>query len=230
MQAINHAATALILKRKFPTAPLMGLILATEAIEYLWVGLNVIGVEKTIVDAPMKSVADVHLVHMPFSHSIATSALIAIVVALITFLRGGKAASAVSIAIGLGVFSHIVLDVLVHAPDIAVTPLLGSPKIGTGLYSDLPVPALVLETLWGVFCWYYFRGSKKLLALILALGVSSIPIYSAAINIGEGVLGGHNVIFACVILGQMLATSALVWLFARKKDDQLAASVTASSY
>lgn len=229
MQAINHAATALILKRKFPAAPLMGLILATEAVEYLWVGLNVIGIERTIVDAPMKSVADVHLVHMPFSHSIATSALIAIVVGLVVFLRNGKAASAVSTAIGLGVFSHILLDLLVHAPDIAVTPLLGSPKVGTGLYSDLPVPALVLETLWGVFCWHYYRGSKKLLGLILALGVSSIPIYSAAINIGEDALGGHNVIFAYVILGQMLATSALVWLFAREKDDQMAEPAATSS-
>ena len=65
MQAINHAATALILKRKFPSAPLFGLILATEAVEYLWVGLNVIGIEKTIIDEDMHSVADVHLVHMP---------------------------------------------------------------------------------------------------------------------------------------------------------------------
>ncbi|MBR9653585.1 hypothetical protein IT775_20950 [Thalassobius aquimarinus] len=222
MQAINHAATALILKRKFPSAPLMGLILATEAVEYLWVGLNIIGVEKTIVDTPMKSVADVHLVHMPFSHSIATSVIIAALVGLIVFWRSGKAASAVSIAIGLGVFSHIVLDLLVHAPDIALTPLIGSPKFGTGLYSNLPLPALVLETLWGVFCWYYYRGSKKLLGLILALGAASIPIYSAAINIGEAALSGHNVIFAFVIMGQMVATSALVWIFAREKDDQAA--------
>lgn len=222
MQAINHAATALILKRKFPSAPLMGLILATEAIEYLWVGLNVIGVEKTIVDAPMKSVADVHLVHMPFSHSIATSAIISVLVGLIVFWRSGKAATSVSVAIGLGVFSHIVLDLLVHAPDIALSPLLGSPKYGTGLYANLPVPALIVETLWGVFCWYYYRGSAKLLGLILALGASSIPIYSAAINIGEGALGGHNVIFAFVILGQMIATSTLVWLFAREKTDHVA--------
>ncbi len=229
MQAINHAATALILKRKFPTAPLFGLILATEAVEYLWVGLNVIGVEKTIIDTPMQSVADVHLVHMPFSHSLATSALIALIVGLFVFLRGGKAASAVSIAIGLGVFSHIVLDVLVHAPDIAVTPLLGSPKIGTGLYSGLPVPALILETLWGVFCWYSYQGSKKLLGLILGLGLASIPIYSAAINIGEGALGGHNVVFACVILGQMLVTSALVWIFAREKTEQAVSPASALS-
>lgn len=221
MQAINHVATALIFKRKFPTAPLMGLILATEAVEYLWVGLNVIGVEKTIIDTPMHSVADVHLAHMPFSHSIATNVIISLVVGLIVFWRSGRAATSVSIAIGLAVFSHIVLDVFVHGHDIALLPHLDTPMLGTGLYSDLPVPALILETLWGVFCWYYYRGSKKLLGVILALNATSIPIYSASINIGEGVLGGHNVIFALVIMGQMLATSALFWLFAREKTDQV---------
>lgn len=217
MQAINHAATALILKRRFPSAPLLGLIAATEAVEYLWVGLNVLGAERTIVSEPMRSVADVHLVHMPFSHSIITSLLIALAVGATIWLRGGTAAKSLSLAAFLGVFSHIVLDLLVHAPDIALAPFFDGVKFGTGLYQNLPLPALALETLWGVICWRIYRGSWGLLALILGLGLFSIPLYSTFINIGEGALGGHNVIFSLVILVQMLVTSALVWLLAREK-------------
>lgn len=217
MQAINHAATALILKRKFPSAPLFGLILATEAVEYLWVGLNVVGIEQTIIDEEMLSVADVHLVDMPFSHSIATSALIAILVGLCVLWRGGKAASAVSLAISLGIFSHIVLDLLVHAPDIAIAPFLDGNKYGTGLYSSMPLSALLLESLWGVFCWWFYRGNWKLLGVIMVLGIASIPLYSAAVNVGEALLGGQSTVFAFVILAQMLATSGLVWVFAREK-------------
>lgn len=218
MQAINHAATALILKRKFPSAPLFGLILATEAVEYLWVGLNVIGIEKTIIDDDMRSVADVHLVHMPFSHSVLTSALIAVLAGLAIFWRGGKAASAVAVAISLGIFSHVVLDLLVHAPDIALAPYFDG-KYGTGLYSNLPLPALALESLWGLFCWWIYRGSWKLLGLITALGFASVPLYSAAINVGESILGGQSTVFAIVILVQMIATSSLVWLFARERQE-----------
>lgn len=217
MQAVNHAATALILKRKFPSAPLFGLIAATEAVEYLWVGLNVIGIEHTVIDEGMRSVADVHLVHMPFSHSIITSALIAALVGLIVLWRGGKAMAAVALAISLGVFSHVVLDLAVHAPDIAVAPFVDG-KYGTGLYSNVPLPALALETLWGILCWWMYRGSWKLLGLIVGLGVASIPLYSAAINVGESILGGQSTVFALVILVQMIATSALVWLFARKEQ------------
>lgn len=217
MQAINHAATALILKRKFPSAPLFGLILTTEAVEYLWVGLNVLGIEQTSIDENMRSVADVHLVHMPFSHSIVTSALIAVLVGVAVLWRGGRAASAVSLAVSLGIFSHVVLDLLVHAPDIAIAPFVDG-KYGTGLYANSPLPALVLESLWGVFCWWIYRGSWKLLGLIVALGLASVPLYSTAINIGEAMLGGQSTVFAFVILVQMIATSSLVWLFARESQ------------
>lgn len=221
MQAINHAATALILKKKFPSAPLFSLILATEAVEYLWVGLNVIGVERTVIDEDMRSVADVHLVHMPFSHSVVTSLIIAAAVGMAVLWRGGKAASAVALGIALGVFSHVVLDLLVHAPDIALSPFYDGTKYGTGLYSSLPLPALALETLWGVLCWWIYRGSWKLLGLIVVMGIAAIPLYSVAVNIGEAALGGQSTVFALVILVQMLTTSGLVWLFARKKAEPM---------
>lgn len=227
MQAINHAATALVLKRKFPSAPLFGLILATEAVEYLWVGLNVIGIEQTVIDQEMRSVADVHLVHMPFSHSIITSVLIAALAGFVVLWRGGKAMSAVALAISLGVFSHVVLDLAVHAPDIAIAPFVDG-KYGTGLYANLPLPALALESLWGVLCWWIYRGSWKLLGLIVALGVASIPLYSAAINVGESILGGQSTVFAVVILVQMIATSGLVWLFAREGQQERVANPAAA--
>ncbi|HCP81288.1 MAG TPA: hypothetical protein DIT67_06760 [Octadecabacter sp.] len=217
MQAINHAAAALILKRKFPSTPLLGLILATEAVEYLWVGLNLIGIEQTIIADPMRSVADVHLAHMPFSHSVATSVIIAALVGLLVLWRGGKAWTAIALALSLAVFSHIVLDLLVHARDIVIVPFLGTEKYGTGLYSNVPLVALGLETLFGVFCWWIYRGSWQLLGLIIALALTSIPLYSAAINVGEAALSGQSTVFALVILVQMLATSCLVWLFARQK-------------
>jgi membrane-bound metal-dependent hydrolase YbcI (DUF457 family) len=216
MQAINHAAAALILKRKFPSTPLLGLILATEAVEYLWVVLNLIGIEQTIIADPMRSVADVHLAHMPFSHSVGTSVIIAGLVGLFVLWRGGKARSAIAVALSLAVFSHIVLDLLVHARDIAIVPFLGAEKYGTGLYSNLPVMALGLETLFGVFCWWVYRGSWQLLALIIALALTSIPLYSTAINVGEVALSGQSNVFAMVILMQMLVTSGLLWFFARE--------------
>lgn len=213
MQAINHVATSLILKKKVPSAPLFGLILGTEAIEYLWVGLNLIGVERTVIDKGMESVADIHLAHMPFSHSIATSVGIAALVGLVMLWRNGKAGIAAALAIAAAVLSHIVLDLAVHGHDIALAPWIGGAKFGSGLYANVPLTALILETLWGVACWWIYRGSWTLLAVILGFGAAAVPTYSTMINIGESALAGHGVVFALVILAQMLVTSFLFWRF-----------------
>ena len=66
-------ATALILKKKLAAALLFRLILAVEVVAYIRVGFNLICIEHTIITDNRRSVASVHLVKMPFSHSIVTS-------------------------------------------------------------------------------------------------------------------------------------------------------------
>jgi hypothetical protein len=74
MFAVDHAATALLIKRRFPSVPLTPLLLSVQAMELAWVGLNYLGVEYTTTEASVRSVADIHLAYMPFSHSVATAA------------------------------------------------------------------------------------------------------------------------------------------------------------
>jgi hypothetical protein len=45
MFAINHAATALIFKRRFEDASLAALLVSVQAMECAWVALNYLGVE-----------------------------------------------------------------------------------------------------------------------------------------------------------------------------------------
>jgi membrane-bound metal-dependent hydrolase YbcI (DUF457 family) len=217
MQAINHAATALILKRKFPATPLFGLMVATEAVEFLWVGLNLLGFEKTEIADPMRSVADVHLVHMPFSHSLATSVGFAVAIGLFVLWRRRMNAITIALALSLALFSHIVLDLVTHAPDIALIPFIDGQKYGTGLYSNWPLIALGVEAFWGVLCWRIYRGNWPLLGLILGLNLLSLPSYSVAIDGGESALAGNGSAFALMILGQILITIVLLWFFAKKK-------------
>lgn len=228
MQAIEHAATALILKRKFPASPLFGLLVATEAVEFLWVGLNLTGVEFTEIDSPMRSVADIHLAHMPFSHSIATSAAFAILIGGFVLWKGGAKAGSIALALALAVFSHIVLDLATHAPDIALAPFLDGAKYGTGLYANWPLAALGVETLWGILCWRIYRGGKALLGLILVANALSLPTYSIMLDGGEAALAGNDQAFALLILGQMIVTIGLLWLFARKRGEGWRAATSTS--
>ena len=73
MFAINHAATALIFKRRFEDVSLVALLLSVQAMEFAWVALNYLGVEHTTTEPIVRYVGDIHLAYMPYSHSVLTA-------------------------------------------------------------------------------------------------------------------------------------------------------------
>ena len=141
MFAINHAATALIVKRQFPTAPMIWLLISVQAMELLWVLFNYVGLEKTTTEPSVKSVSDIHLTFMPYSHSIAA----AVALAILALLIARRFQPAVGVALGVGVLSHLILDLITHAPDIQIAPGINQPKFGLGLYSAAPLAAFAIE-------------------------------------------------------------------------------------
>src|SRR5262249_47187391 len=72
MFAADHAATSLLIKRRFPSVPLTPILVSVQAMELAWVALNYLGVERTTTESTVHSVADIHLAYMPYSHSVAT--------------------------------------------------------------------------------------------------------------------------------------------------------------
>ena len=68
MFAVDHSATALLIKRRFPSVPMTPLLVSVQAMELAWVALNYLGIERTTTSATVRSVADIHLAHIPYSH------------------------------------------------------------------------------------------------------------------------------------------------------------------
>ena len=61
MFAVDHAATALLIKRRYPSVSMVPLLVSVQAMELAWVGLNYLGVERTTTEPAVRSVADIHL-------------------------------------------------------------------------------------------------------------------------------------------------------------------------
>ena len=211
MFAINHAAAALILKRRFPTVRMAFLLLAVQAVELLWVGLNLVGVETTTTDATVRSVQNIHLAHMPWSHSVASTIVTSLAAwALIRFALG-KPKTAVAVA--LGIASHLVLDLVTHSPDIAIAPGLAGPRLGAGFYSSAPSLAFLLELGFGVACWRIYRGSRGLLLAILLFNVANLSLFLPQVVGLEVALAGRVTLLTLVILVQIGVTLVTVgWL------------------
>ena len=209
MFAINHAATAVIVKRQFPTAPMIWLLISVQAMELLWVLFNYVGLEKTTTEPSVKSVSDIHLTFMPYSHSIAA----AVALAILALLIARRFQPAVGVALGVGVLSHLILDLITHAPDIQIAPGINQPKFGLGLYNEAPLAAFVVEILYGVFCWWVYRGGKGLFVVIVLFNIANLSMLSPAVPGPEGFLAGRPALIVTVIALQIAVTLTLVGIY-----------------
>ena len=206
--AIDHAATALLVKRRFPTVSLVPMLISVQAMELAWVTLNYLGIERTITEPAVHSVADIHLSYMPYSHSIATAIIASLIAWLI--IEKGLGRAALGRAVGLGIVSHLVLDLLTHGRDIVLWPGLASPKLGLGLYAIAPLAAFFLELAYGISCWLIYRGSYSLLTLIVLGNLANLSFLSPSIPGPESILAGRSTLVVSIILVQIIATLALV--------------------
>jgi hypothetical protein len=127
------------------TVSLGTLFLAAQFVDLLWPLLLQLGIER--VELTSDAIAPVPLVFVdyPISHSLLMAVVWGILLGSIHWL--GRRSVRAAAVIALCVFSHWLLDLIVHAPDLPVHPG-NSPLLGLGLWSH-PVLALVIEL--GIF-------------------------------------------------------------------------------
>ncbi len=216
MFAINHAATALLVKRKYPSVSMIWLLLSVQLMELLWVAFNYLGLEKTTTEPTVKSVSDIHLAYMPYSHSIISG----LGLGLLAWLVVGKVLRkpVIGFAVCIGIVSHLILDLITHAPDIAIAPGINQPKFGLGLYSSAPLLAFFLEIVYGAFCWWIYRGRKALLAIVVLFNLGNLSMLSSAVPGPEEWMAGRPLLIVTVIAVQIVLTLTLVGVFSRQRN------------
>lgn len=217
MFAIDHAATALLIKRRYPDVSIVPMLIAVQAMEIAWCVLNWLGIERTTTEPVVRSVAEVHLAYIPYSHSVGMPVVAAIIAWLV--IEFGFHRPALARAVALGIVSHLVLDLLTHARDIVLWPGLSSPAFGLGLYASAPLAAFFFELVYGVFCWAVYRGSRGLLAFIVLFNVANLSFLSESIPGPESLLAGHPMLVVNVVAAQIVVTLIGVGLLSRRRGN-----------
>jgi hypothetical protein len=130
----GHLAIAFAAKPVSPKVPVWALFIASEALDLLCFGFAAIGIEdfgasRTDISQGVTVLAPSSI---PWSHGLFMSAIWSVAAGGIAYLvsRDRRPGAVV----GLVVFSHWILDFIVHLPDL---PLFfdGSPKVGLGLWA-----------------------------------------------------------------------------------------------
>lgn len=190
---VGHYAAAIAAKAAEPRGPLWAYALAAQLVDVGWGALIITGAERFSIDADLPGNALV-LEHMPYTHSLPAAAAWSVVGALAARLVL-RLPWAAAVMVGAVVFSHWLLDVLVHRPDLALW--FGGPKVGLGLW-DYPVPEQAVEIgliAVAASAWAWSRGRQGLgaaaapvfIGFLVALQIVAMLLPADADPIGTGV-------------------------------------------
>ena len=160
----GHFGFAAGVNAKSPMAPLWALMLATVWLDMLFVPLYATGLENLQPVAGTSGGYGNVIIHADYTHSLVGAAVLAVLFGLLAAPAWGRQVGAV---LGAVVFSHWVLDLIVHRADLPILPRNagGLPRLGFGLWR-VPAASIAVElTLVIVGSLLYLRAARRVLQM-----------------------------------------------------------------
>jgi hypothetical protein len=143
---IGHYGPALAAKAPVKAIPLWILFIAVQWLDVCWSALVLMAVEKVRIVPGFTQGSPLDLYYMPYTHGLIGSLILSFVFGVIVLLFVRERRVAVVAIVAGAVFSHWLLDLVVHVPDL---PLFdNSAKVGFGLWRwlwiSLPLELITL--------------------------------------------------------------------------------------
>jgi len=173
---VGHYGVSFAAKKGDASVPVWVLFVAVQLLDFAWAPLVLLGVEKVRIVPGFTRTNALDLYYMPYTHSLVAAVLWSAAAFAVYRLaaRGGNIAALV---VAAAVFSHWILDLVVHVPDLSLYD--DTAKVGLGLWNR-PVTALGLEAaaLFGGM-WLYFRtgGARRLAMAAFGIVMLAIQVY-----------------------------------------------------
>ena len=130
----GHYGVAFAVKTERNKIPLWVLFVAVQLLDFLWAPFVLLGIEKVRFVPGITATNALDLYYMPYTHSL-LGALFWSAVAVAIYKIGWRniASNIAALLVGFAVFSHWLLDLIVHRPDLAIYD--DTLKVGFGLWN-----------------------------------------------------------------------------------------------
>ena len=178
---VGHYGVSFAVKSVDKRIPLWLLFIAVQFVDVLWAIFVLTGIEKVRITPGITATNPLDLYYMPYTHSL-VAALLWSGAGFIGYKASRRGASYAAFLVAAAVFSHWVLDLIVHRPDL---PLYDDTyKLGFGLW-NYPALALALEAsllFGGVLL--YLRASKA----VSPIGTFGVPVFGILLLIVQGIV------------------------------------------
>ena len=131
---VGHYGVAFALKTPRNKIPLWVLFVAVQLLDFLWAPFVLLGIERVRFVPGITATNALDLYYMPYTHSL-IGALFWSAIALVFYKICWRniASNSAALLVGFAVFSHWLLDLIVHRPDLAVYD--DTLKVGFGLWN-----------------------------------------------------------------------------------------------
>jgi len=131
---VGHYGVAFAVKTPRNKIPLWVLFVAVQLLDFLWAPFVLLGVEKVRFVPGITATNALDLYFMPYTHSL-IGALFWSAVAFAIYKIGWRniASNSAALLVGFAVFSHWLLDLIVHRPDLPIYD--DTMKVGFGLWN-----------------------------------------------------------------------------------------------
>lgn len=157
---IGHFGLGMASKKISKLPSLAVIFMAVQFLDLLWPVFCLAGIESFQVEAGNTRLTPLNFTHYPYSHSLLMAITWGFLFGLsYYFISKNKGAS---LLLGFLVLSHWLLDLLVHRPDLPLTPFSDF-KAGFGLW-NFPVIEIIIEAglfIGGTFLYYKTTKPKK---------------------------------------------------------------------
>ncbi len=131
---VGHYGVAFAVKTERNKIPLWVLFVAVQLLDFLWAPFVLLGIEKVRFVPGITATNALDLYYMPYTHSL-VGAFFWSAVAFAIYKIGWRniASNSAALLVGFAVFSHWLLDLIVHRPDLAIYD--DTLKVGFGLWN-----------------------------------------------------------------------------------------------
>jgi hypothetical protein len=171
---IGHYAASLAAKSAEPSLPLWTCVAGAQLIDIGWGSLILAGVEHGRIDPSLPG-SQLDLYFMPYTHSLPAALLWAAAAALL-LLRPLRLSGRAALILAAVVFSHGLLDLLVHWPDLALW--FGGPKAGFAFW-NAPVAEMAVEMGLLVLAGAVWTAARRARALAIWPAVAFLALLVA---------------------------------------------------
>ena len=178
---VGHYSVAFAAESERNKIPLWVLFVAVQFLDYIWATLVLLGIEKLRVIKGFTAGSMLDSYYHPYSHSLIAAILWSSVAAISSKLfcgwLGYSCRKSAAFIVGLAVFSHWILDLVVHPRDLPIYD--NTLKVGFGLwnYRD-PEFALEIALLAGGIMLYMARNvlSAARKTAVMAFGIALVIV------------------------------------------------------